>query len=898
MISKVVATLFVGCCIPQLSLGSVFSSHNQCGDSLSNKYLKKIRKADINLFTPSAYFRGGATKFISSEGLTEIDRDELCVDGATSYTGPIQLYDDGTHGDDFANDGVYTRDCVHYCEDKVDLSDIFGYAMLRNSVTRLIVVDESLEGTVPYDVLNIPLTPGAKAIASSHAFFFADINRKYYPNLPKEISPNSVAEPSGRNVVASALLSVFGDAFDYLTVAPLEKEHAAIGGAGIYKWQHWDRRGGPMINNKVGEVEECLMSISGVPTYRLTGVVTNGDVVEDTSGENHELVHGVSGYSYHMNLEKARNGDNAHTPGACTTDHSSLQAPVWDWVIGYPEGIPSSDPSNSMGVRIEPNDDCTQCSDKKLTSCCSFRYLDIPNTKDKMLANPELSTMSPLMLYIAGMIKADEVPGDKRTYYCMGSDTDGGCGKDGDRRRTSAFGSKHISDISKAAETRPDCIHTVDDSDRSKVTSDYVSRFTLDELIDTNGGNRFPEDRFKVVRNAAIHISSRLPSEAEIVFYTMLWRHHETEIEPWQRLEEWKFPIEPWYFHTGGHSVLHSRLHGIDCGEGGKNVPSCNDDDGNVCEGYPCGAGAICKALDGRPMCMCRDGLVGDGIECTFVTETSYNIISSAHELGEGNDKEYCFAKNSDWTKFRSKSSLPPYPGGQAPYSPTSCGSQVCRVGWRCNKQKNKCSPPTGISICEKQSDLSKGKCLALGCCKWKGGKCLKKSKKNKCPKPRDPKQRCTDLKTCCYFACDKLSFDWEGQIGQVTNCGYQCTGGIKPDLNGDVHPQLYLTPEHYSTNHESYAYDEGPMKIQGEDKNMYNRCFKSCFQEEEDDPKQKFLYKIGRDDTLLLKTCGWLSNRKKWQRRSVCTENAYNLSQRGYKSARIDCPATCKEFL
>ncbi len=81
-----------------------------CGDSLSETYLTKIREANIDLYAPSAYFRGGATKFISSSGETQLNSDKLCVDGATSYTGPIQLYDDGSHGDDVANDGVYSRE--------------------------------------------------------------------------------------------------------------------------------------------------------------------------------------------------------------------------------------------------------------------------------------------------------------------------------------------------------------------------------------------------------------------------------------------------------------------------------------------------------------------------------------------------------------------------------------------------------------------------------------------------------------------------------------------------------------------------------------------------------------------------------------------------------------------
>ncbi len=101
------------CCIPQLSLGNVRGTDrvlSGCGDSLSETYLSKIREVNINLFAPSAYFRGKSTKFISSDGVTELNTDKLCVDGAGSYTGPIQLYDDGSHGDDVAYDGVYTRE--------------------------------------------------------------------------------------------------------------------------------------------------------------------------------------------------------------------------------------------------------------------------------------------------------------------------------------------------------------------------------------------------------------------------------------------------------------------------------------------------------------------------------------------------------------------------------------------------------------------------------------------------------------------------------------------------------------------------------------------------------------------------------------------------------------------
>jgi len=178
-----------------------------------------------------------------------LDHPWLCVDGATSNES-IRLYDDGTHGDDFADDGIFTRDCVYYCSSKVDFRDYFGFAMASEIYgANLIVMDESKEGTVPYDVVKTDLTPDGKAIASSHAFFFADTNGKYYPNFPRSVGPNSSAAPSGKSIVVSALMQVFGDVFDYVTVTPMESSNGAIEGAGIYKWQNWDRRGGPMFDS-------------------------------------------------------------------------------------------------------------------------------------------------------------------------------------------------------------------------------------------------------------------------------------------------------------------------------------------------------------------------------------------------------------------------------------------------------------------------------------------------------------------------------------------------------------------------------------------------------------------------------------------------------------------------
>jgi len=89
----------------------------------------------------------------------------------------------------------------------------------------------------------------------------------------------------------------------------------------------------------------------------------------------------------------------------------------------------------------------------------------------------------------------------------------------------------------------------------------------------------------------------------------------------------------------------------------------------------------------------------------------------------------------------------------------------------------------------------------------------------------------CTDKTTCCYFPCDRLTLDHDGtQLGQVGNCGENCIDGIVPDLNGVVHWELYLWKSTYFSGSVNYAYGNGPLEIEGPDKNMWDRCYSQCF--------------------------------------------------------------------
>lgn len=278
----------------------------------------------VNNFAPSAYYEGQSTKLISTRSdfvMSPVhNKGLLCVDGGTEPVSNIELYDDGSHGDDYANDGIFTRDCIHFCVSKIDYSDYFGFAMnfkFTDPDFYLTVMKKELEGSVPYEEVSNDLTPDATVIATSHAFFFADTKGSYYPKFPASTEPNSVADPTGRSVVLTALFNLFGDVFDYATINSIESSDGAIEGAGIYKWHNWDRRGGPQPMDDIGMADKCLSAVAGIQIQRMVGAITS-NVIDDWNGQLHEMIHGVSGYEYNNQLAKARSGDKMHVPGRPT----------------------------------------------------------------------------------------------------------------------------------------------------------------------------------------------------------------------------------------------------------------------------------------------------------------------------------------------------------------------------------------------------------------------------------------------------------------------------------------------------------------------------------------------------------------------------------------------------
>lgn len=153
---------------------------------ITKRYLRAIKASKTSIFYPSAYFQGSAVKVVSANAFSSMYHPFLCVDGGTRAT-TFQLYDDGTRGDDVAGDGIYSRACVHFCESVIDYSDFWDYAFHQNFYEAdLIVVRSNLQNKIPHRVIQSPKYPKAKIYATSHAAFFVDIQRHYYPNWPVE----------------------------------------------------------------------------------------------------------------------------------------------------------------------------------------------------------------------------------------------------------------------------------------------------------------------------------------------------------------------------------------------------------------------------------------------------------------------------------------------------------------------------------------------------------------------------------------------------------------------------------------------------------------------------------------------------------------------------------------
>jgi len=170
--------------------------------NLSDEELKFFasKKLSANArFFPSKIFDDETTKIIATGDIVN---------------SPVNLYDDGTHGDDVPNDGIFSRACVSKDDLNLTLSDFNGNAVSYEfQGGHLRVVSSDLRNTVSVTNLSGSLT------STKHAMFMT-LGPESYKNVRE--GRVEILQSSKTCEACKEVLSVLGDSVDHLILVPDE----------------------------------------------------------------------------------------------------------------------------------------------------------------------------------------------------------------------------------------------------------------------------------------------------------------------------------------------------------------------------------------------------------------------------------------------------------------------------------------------------------------------------------------------------------------------------------------------------------------------------------------------------------------------------------------------------
>ncbi len=143
--------------------------------------------------------------------------------GSWSSSSPdsLQLYDDATHGDRIAGDGIYTRS--GFKKNSYGYNYLNGQYVTYGAIVKLVKKDHSTSkqtvsiGFVKADVKYAHAVLGAGACATRSAFFISDTKGEIFPGYPlTHIVCSETVFPKAYQ----KLYSYFADAFDFIAVIP------------------------------------------------------------------------------------------------------------------------------------------------------------------------------------------------------------------------------------------------------------------------------------------------------------------------------------------------------------------------------------------------------------------------------------------------------------------------------------------------------------------------------------------------------------------------------------------------------------------------------------------------------------------------------------------------------
>ena len=439
-----------------------------------------------------------------------------------------ELYDDGTHGDDIAGDGLFSKSGVS-TSDLVDFNTRPTFTdkvtKFKFSNTELLVINSELRGTVQYEDY------GDGLFGTKYALFYSlgdEYNYVYKGrNLELHNPKNSIA--------GMRVLLEFGDVFDHLVFVP-DKYY---GGAGYFRVRddvqgimtYGDPRCGTGMwtgnwNNpndyKYENVDfGCPDKFLGGNDYpRLKGNIWNGS--PEMNGLNHEFGHwmgiGPSKADFPGKGLSWNSQDRMHINSTSTVSNV-MTGPLWDPKKGWPNSVRVKDENGIWNeVQIESNNDGT--------------FTMVPRNPRKH------ERYDDILLYMMGF-KSPEVA--NKRYYTF---DEKGMSLNDCFYQDDSKGDPYNASAGEAG------LYCYDDIiDQSEYGN--IVEFGVQEMIDMFGP-RIPsyEDAPKHLNVGVIILTKNKPKETELIWYNLKY-------EWWSTKNEWDLEYGgTWPFVTKGLATI------------------------------------------------------------------------------------------------------------------------------------------------------------------------------------------------------------------------------------------------------------------------------------------------------------------------------------------------------
>ena len=379
-----------------------------------------------------------------------------------------QLYDDGTHGDVRANDGVYTRSCL-----SLPSSDWSGKSLHQGHY--ILFLDSSFRNTET-------VTEIAEGVSINDTGFFIALGNEYTKNRKTKNYHSSLLNTDTSKAM-KAVWDAKGSIFDIINIHPREQ----LGGGGMYRVHDFIQ--GLGHKPRCPNYSHCHSFLDGLKHPELIAVITISTLIPHPL--THEMEHAMLGINSgddfpQGNTDPANDRkflltrewsvDGMHIE-ADVSVNTTLKGPLWDPARGHPHHVNLKVDGELLETHFGRDADGT------------FRLKERTN-KDYQLSD--------IFLYMLGVIDAREAT---ETYYKLVNYRLNDCVPEGN----------HLA-----------CTNDL-------INYDEVIPFTTQDFINKFGGYSNPRSSFfdpANIKLGILNISDRKHTDAEITYKSKIFRSY------------------------------------------------------------------------------------------------------------------------------------------------------------------------------------------------------------------------------------------------------------------------------------------------------------------------------------------------------------------------------------